>query len=371
MGPFSGPFFFAKEQLMFVYSEAIRKFHSHLRYLIKDILTNEMQIQVLKTRFKFNQYTYPIKTVLFERSNVLGFFEPQTYTIGIHKQMIYAGEEEIKNLLRHELGHYLCYLHFGNDVKDHGKEYRALCKACGWEKEIFLAKQNVSPEIIEQQKSSILKKVQKLFSLASSDNPHEAELATQKAKQLLVNHQLNYVDDLQDQFYMKRVLEGKRVQGKHYAISSILQEFHLLPVFNQGKGKFWLEITGAEEELEIGDYLASYLDQHLEKLWKKNQSLYKLRGLQAKNSFMTGVAKGHIEKLNKISIQGSSHKSALVKLQNELSRRSSLVYGRTGKASSQAGINSKSMSKGLLEGKNLSIKKALKNKNKNEILFLT
>ena len=353
---------------MFVYSEAIRKFHSHLRYLIKNILTNEMQVRVLKTRFKFNQYTYPIKTVLFERKNILGFFEPQTYTIGIHKQMIYASEEEVKNLLRHELGHYLCYLHFGSDIEDHGKEYRALCKACGWGKEVFLAKQDPPLENIEQEKSSILKKVQKLFSLASSDNPHEAELATQKAKQLLMNHQLNYVGDQQDQFYMKRVLEGKRVQGKHYAISSILQEFHLLPVFNQGKGKFWLEITGTEEELEVGNYLASYLDQSLEQLWKKNQNLHKLKGLQAKNSFMAGVAKGYIAKLNH---GPTSQKPGLIKLQSELARRSSLVYGRTGSTSSQANINSKSMTKGVQEGRSLSIKKALKDKNKNKVLFLT
>jgi len=256
---------------MFIYSEAIRKFHSHLLHLTKNILSDEMQIRVLKKRFRFNDYTYPIKTVLFERQNILGYFEPQTYTIGIHKNFLYSSEEEIKNLLRHELAHYLCYLHFGRDIKDHGKEYRALCITCGWGKEVYSAKQAVQVKSNTQEASSILKKVQKLFSLANSDNTFEAELATQKAKQLLINHQLGYVDDDQDQFYMKRVIEGKRVQGKHYTISQILQEFHLLPVFNQGKGKFWLEITGTQEELEVGEYLATYLDQALERLWKKNQ----------------------------------------------------------------------------------------------------
>ena len=352
---------------MFIYSEEILKFHSHLRKLIRDILQNEMHVTVANKRFKFKGYSYPICTVLFEKKNILGYFEPETYIIGIHKQMLYASPDDLKNLLRHELAHYLCYLLFNNQVNNHGKEYRALCKACGWDKEVFLSKQEISIPLEETQ-GKVLEKIKKLFSLATSDNPHEAELATTKAKNLLIKHQLEYRDEDSQQFYMIRTLEGKRVQSKHYAISTILGEFNLLPVFNQGKGKFWLEITGSKDEIEVGEYLAFYLDTHLEDIWKKNQKKHGLKGQRAKNSFMSGVAKGYLQKLRSTNDSKLSNSKDLLAFSMTLKVRSKMVYGKTSMTSSSAQINTESLHRGTLAGKNLTVNPGLKNKTQN--LFL-
>ena len=137
------------------------------------------------------------------------------------------------------------------------KSIRALCKACGWGKEVYLASKKIDPQEEEKQ-SHILLKLKKLFALSSSDNAFEAELATVKANQLLLKHQIQYSELDSDEFFVERILQGKRIQGKHYAISSILSEFKLMPVFNQGKGNFWLEVSGSKEEIEIGQYMVKF-----------------------------------------------------------------------------------------------------------------
>ena len=115
----------------------------------------------------------------------------------------------------------------------------------------------------------IFHKVKKLFQLASSDNSHEAELATIKANNLLRKYHLSPDRILKhdQETVLLSVLHGKKVTPKHEAIYEILKEFLVAPVFNYQRGSFQLEVVGERTNVLTADYVANFLDHQLETLY--------------------------------------------------------------------------------------------------------
>src|SRR5690606_34918991 len=134
----------------------------------------------------------------------------------------------------------------------------------------------------------VYSKIKNLLKLATSSNPHEAELATLKANQLLIKYNLTHSDYLQNDealFYVHRILSQKKKSAKLSAIYDIIKHFMVRPVLRYTKKGVYLEITGTKTNIELSDYIASFLDRELEGLWKKEQKLFPhLKGLKNKNS---------------------------------------------------------------------------------------
>jgi len=201
------------------------------------------------------------------------------------------------------------------------------------------------------------------MALASSDNPHEAELATIKANQLLLEHNLSYLQEKSENdesFVVKRVIKSSRKSTKHDAIYTILQTFCVAPVLNYGNGYFYLEVTGDKTSVLLADYVANFLNYELDILWKAAQKENpQIKGLSAKNSFLRGVAQGYIMKINQEkSKNANSHD--LVLIENNLLRQKSIAYPRLHGSSAPAPKNDPSArSLGIQKGRNLSIKPGL------------
>jgi hypothetical protein len=189
---------------------------------------------------------------------------------------------------------------------------------------------------------------------------HEAELATIKANNLILAHNLERLDQKPDDLtYLKRVISGKKSTGKIRAIYEILKQFFVYPVFNYAQGVFYLEVIGSLENVEIADYVANYLDLELEKIWRGQN----LKGISQKNSFMEGLAEGFIKK---IGLERDKYfpGTNLIKLDKELSEKVSLVYPRLLSRSISRGLGcEKAKNLGREEGGNLNIRKGLFRKN--------
>jgi len=212
----------------------------------------------------------------------------------------------------------------------------------------------------------VLNKVKKLMSLASSDNQHEAELATIKANELLLQHNLKqsqmtgHLDN--DETCLKKVLFGKRVNSKHQAIYDILRSFFVQPVFNYGRGQFYLEVIGSRVNVEMAEYIAKYLDyelDHLFKLAKKN--VPNMKGAGQKSSFMKGLAQGYLEKINKTQ-QAMANTRELIVIKEQLEERIKMAYGRLSHRAVAAGKqNGNARNLGQQAGKDLSIRPGVNN----------
>jgi hypothetical protein len=372
---------------MFLHSKTISAFIARVRLDVREIVNNEMKLQMDRSRIFYKGIFYPLNIVVFEDNSRLGYFDSRSYELGISKNlMMNAKDQVLKNIIRHELAHFMCYLLMGPRVV-HGEEFHTVCRSFGWGPEIYGAYANleiennkfneVSLENLKSQK--LLSKMKKLLALASSDNIHEKELATLKANQLLLEHNLDLSrenssgnDENNDEtICVIRVLSATRKSAKHVAIYEILKTFFVSPVFNHGRGIFYLEVIGDQTSVELADYVAHFLDHELDVIWKETQKEHpELKGKSSKNSFFNGVAKGYVEKIEK---QKSTQVAGLelVLVEKNIQRHLNIVYPRIGHASLTGGIHhSEAHNAGKIKGGNLSIKPALNSGSTSKKLFL-
>ena len=224
-----------------------------------------------------------------------------------------------------------------------------------------------------------LVKIKKLLSLAESDNIHERELATLKANQLLLKHNINRYqlnkmnnndlnEDEDEEICLKKVFEAKKTTAKMQAIYEILGCFLVQPVFNHGKGLVYLEVIGSRINVEFADYITQFLDFELENIWQFHKKEHSLKGIKAKNSFFKGVGKGYVDKIQ-IQHKEVTTGNELVILKQELEQQVSKVYGRLSFSKTSAGTCHDSLSLGKSAGQALNIRKGLtSSKSSNRLL---
>ncbi len=358
--------YFSKTSLLFI---------KRCNVLIREILTQEMNIKVEKSRFHFNQSLIPWTTVVFEDQEVLGFFNSNFFQIGINKKLMLIDDLVfLKNIIRHELAHMLLHLRSKNAYSDHGKEFHDLCREFNWGAEVWQAKTQLS----ETQKNSknilLIEKVKKLLALASSSNEHEAQLATEKANSLLIDWNLQFLQDGQEEeneTYLEYVLVSPRLTSKMQVIYSILPQFLVSPIINYGNKCASIEIIGKKVNVEIACYIAKFLDIELEYLWKQAKKNHpELKGVAARNSFWRGLAKGFIRKQKKSS-SITEYGASLIKIEQSLIKQVELIHPRLGARQNSYQNNQNAHSIGEKKGESLSIRPALTSSSKSEKFYLT
>lgn len=358
---------------MKVFSQNIHLFAKRCESYLKKVLTQEVGATVGRTRFTLNNISSPLRVVIFESKNSIGYFDPHTFQIGLNKKLMFGTKEQtLKDILRHELAHYLCFLKFKTDFAPHGPEFKNVCLHYGWDKSV--SKAHIDLDLTDEAVEGDLKaeklktKFQALLKLSSSDNIHEAELATMKANQMLLkyNIELNQVDE--ELIYTDTLLTFKKKSAKLIAIYDIISTFMVKPILIYGHKQVALEACGSKTNIELAQYIANFLDQELEKLWNKNKSP-KLKGMRAKNSFFKGIAAGYLEKNDQtLKALDPESKNALVHLNKKLEINMNLIYNKTSSSASQSSVDHAALAKGRAAGKNLSINQAIKNTSKK--LFL-
>jgi hypothetical protein len=357
---------------MIVYSKTIHAFTKKWEAEAKKILSNEMGLTVRRTRFEYKRYLYPIHLVVIQSRTYLGSFDAKNFQIALNESLLYESKDSvIRDILRHELAHYICHLKYGDDSSMHGENFQRICQEAGWKKNISMASMNLVFEnenrVGELANEKILMKVKKLLTLSNSPNTHEAELATLKANEILLKYNienLNIDDD--KKYYVKEVMQAKRKNATMDTVYSILSHFMVRPIFKPKEKGLALEVTGTLDNVELADYIASFLCEKLPLLWKESG----LKGLRAKNSFYAGIAHGYNDKMQGIetAIQ-RKYSQELVLIHQHLDLAFNSLYGKTRSVSSSSRTDYKSFSSGREKGKTLNINKAMKNKS-SQILLL-
>ena len=262
---------------MRVFSQSLESFLKKLTLWTKEILRDEFGVRVARTRFHTSDgWTWPIVLVAIDDAARLGYFDPDHYIIGVHKSLMYTAKDQvIKDLLRHELAHYFTFIECSTGAQSadwpaginaHGPEFRAVCEKYHLAADVRAASVDVrgQNEAIEGELESeaVIEKIRKLMSLAQSDNEHEAALATVRANQLMLKHNLDAIaasggplDEIE--YCVRLVIASRRSNPRIAAIGRILREFLVVPV-HTGEG---LEVTGTRANVENAEYIASFLDR--------------------------------------------------------------------------------------------------------------
>ncbi len=326
--------------IMKVYSKTIETFIPRLRKWAREILRQEFGLNIARTRFHMdNGWSYPIVIVAIDDKKRLGYFDSEQLTIGINRSLIYLAKERvIKDILRHELAHYLTFVFYAKNysqLEPHGAEFRAICQHFHLDSKIISASIDLrlENESLEGDLPSerIINKVAKLLALASSSNQSEAELATVKANQLMLQHNLDRLTvsahgdgaGEEELFFVKQVLGGKRDTPRRTAIAQILFHFFVYPV----RCRDGLEVTGTKANVENANYLANYLDGELKRIYraaKKNSSCLR------EKPFMVALANTFCARLEQSQQEGAAvTRRALMVIEQQLNIAVKGIYGRT------------------------------------------
>jgi hypothetical protein len=349
---------------MQVYSKKIIRFIGEIKNAVKAILAREVGLRVFGSRFydKKQVYSYPIKVVIFNNKSMLGYFAADFHELGFHEMLMHAKKEQLYDVIRHELAHYLAYIQYGPGVQSHGPEFRTVCEMLGWGEEVFRATICLD-EQVEKQESAVLRKVQKLMALASSSNVHEAEQAMIKSRELLLKHNIEFSEpeEEEEKIFLKRVLKQKKENAKMRAIATILDTFFVNTVYSRAQDGIYLEIVGTAVNVEIAEYVANFLDVELENQWDiAKKKFFDLKGTVAKNSFFLGIAKGYCSKISALKQAYSKEVSqALLVLEKKLVDAQAMVYPRLRYSRSQGSFCAASSALGEQVGRSLNINPAL------------
>ena len=318
---------------MIVYSKKIASFINEIKQTVKEVLAREMGLKVVGNYF-YSQYlqSYSINIVIYNDASPLGYFDSNFYELGFHESLMYASREQLHNVIRHELAHYIIFINRGLVSPPHSDEFKAFCKGKGWAEEVQRAAISVdcTGTDASAEESSVLRKVKKLLALATSSNIHEAEQAMIKSQQLLLQHHMEIPsidEDDEEKVVLKRILKQKRIDAKTHAIGNILMTFFVSVVYSRGNGYTYLEILGESVNVAIAEYVANVLNNQLDILWKQAQKDFPVRGMVAKNSFFSGVARGYREKVHALKQSSAADMTnALMIIEKKLEGAKAMAY---------------------------------------------
>jgi hypothetical protein len=354
--------------MIYINSKVINAFIKKIENIISSV-RNELKSKTTKLVLP------SVKVVVFNDKKKLGYYHrimidegSYRHIIAINKNLVYQAKDRVlSDIVRHELAHLLLIHNYDDVSKPHGKEFTRICKLIGAKPDaksnIQKENQNLNDEV---ETEKLINKVKKLLNLSSSSNKNESELATLKANQLLLKHNLKFYDEKDELHTIELLHRSQKLNTKIRMIINILQTFNVYPVINYENKYKYVTFSGSKASVEIVEYIADFLDSEFDRLWDKYKKENKLKGLRAKNSFFRGIYEGYISKLENIKSNYTKEEAlALIKYEEELSRKvNDIVFYnkrlRKGKTSRYLNdVNANSLGKNA--GSRLQIKKGLKN----------
>ncbi len=358
-----------------VHSPAINAFLKRVNFLLTEIITQELRLPFSRTRFQYQNTMYPINLVTFENHNQLAFFEAAYLRIGLHRKLSFqTQDQQLKNILRHEMAHYMTWIQYGNHVSSHGIEFKNICKHYQWDVDVSNARmpesELMSQEITPHQEA-LINKIKKLLALATSENPQEAQSANLKANELILKYNLQWAQKRElsedQETFTARVIEGKKISAKERAIYEMLKVFFVQTIFSTGRGAFALEVIGEKKNIEMSIHIADFLFSHLEFLWithKKNNPNFNAN-LAARHSFFLGISEGFIEQYKQaqdtIQKSKSEFEGAVVLIEKQLQEHLKQAYPRLGQSRFQSSRDLQAYENGKTAGQHLKILTPIKN----------
>ena len=149
---------------------------------------------------------------------------------------------------------------------------------------------------------AVIEKIKKLLRLSKSNNPHEAELAMQRAMEIAAKHQIDLsgVDPSDDKNRVTHdftpIWTRLPIEARYAEI--IIRRFFSVDAMESKGGRFYrsavIIIVGHKSEIEIALYVFNFLVGHFRRSWN-NRANKRLRNRKA---FMRGLFEGLFSKLH-------------------------------------------------------------------------
>ena len=211
----------------------------------------------------------------------------------------------VVEVLKHEMAHQFVDEVLGlRDAAAHGAAFRQVCEERGIDARAAGRPAAGGPPVGPRER--VLERVARLLALAESPNEHEARAAAAAAQRLMLKYNLEAPRSGAELRYGHRHVG--RVTGRTDAarrlLANILSEHYFVeaiwvPVWRAAEGKrgVVLELCGREENLELAEYVHSYLEGTAERLWADYRRTGRVRGNADRRTYLAGVLTGFAETL--------------------------------------------------------------------------
>jgi hypothetical protein len=299
----------------------------------------------------------------------LGQWSRETRTLAISAHHVEADPwVAVIETLRHEMAHQYAHevLGAGSEAA-HGKAFEHACQVLRVTSAATGSGAESVDDPVARERQRILGRVEKLLALGESPNPHEAELAVARARQLLLEYNLSDLDLEVRHFEARRI--GSVTLRKHLyeaLLANVLLEFFFVRsiwvgTYDARKDKAGkvLEIHGTATNLDMAEYVHSYVSALLPGLWERQKQAKGIRGNRRRLEFYAGVISGF---------------NAALRRENEVLEERALVwkgdpaldthfrwrYPRTESSSYGSGNRGESFAEGVAEGERVRIRKPVR-----------
>ena len=304
--------------------------------------------------------------------NIWGDWNPSTRTIRLsQKLMDLANWYQLTSVLKHEMAHQIVSEIFCTS-DSHGPDFQKACDIIGVPDEF----RNASVDFqsfpldwkLRNEPLGKISKIQKLLSLTSSSNPHEAELALIKAQHLGSTLNLNESMQNQRNFYYHHQLKSKKGNIsrldkemlhfliQHYSVFGFIGQSYCLQKNHEEKT---LEIMGLKENVLIADYVFQFLTRVMQEKSKNTKG--------SRLSFQSGILEGFKSKLSANQTGNEAQALVVVPLSPQLKKYAGTIHPNLRSRSIGQGQNlrnSENFHEGFLQGKELQIHQPLEKENK-------
>jgi hypothetical protein len=267
-------------------------------------------LRELRSRFEYENYarfgdklTAPV-FALVDSETKLGRWVPNERRIELSRAFVLERPWlEVMAVLQHELAHqFVDEVLRVRDESPHGDTFRRVCQERG----IDARAGGVPVAADAPEGDRVLDRIRKLLALAGSDNRNEAELAMQKAHELMLRHNVEAPRTANDMRYVVRQLGNPEKRGNRVeaAVLALLAELFFVKVICVpvwlpllGKRGTAYEISGTRANVDMAEHVYSFLLATADRLWRENRGDARVKSGRDRLSYQMGVIGGFRDKL--------------------------------------------------------------------------
>lgn len=208
----------------------------------------------------------------------------------------------VVEVLKHEMAHqYVDEVLRITDETAHGPAFREVCARMG----IDPAASGL-PQPPSADEDRVLRRIQRLLALADSPNQHEAEAAMSAAHRLMLKHNIDWAASTAERRYGFRQLGAPsgRIDAHEKVLAGLLASHFFVraiwvPTFvaEDGRRGRVLELCGTTANLDIAEYVHTYLLETGERSWRAHKRARGISGDRERRRFLAGLITGFYEKL--------------------------------------------------------------------------
>lgn len=218
----------------------------------------------------------------------------------------------------------------------------------------------------------IIKKIQKLLALATSSNEHEAKVASAKAQELLVRHNLTLQsvidqDDSLDDYDSKEVFMGAKAIPVQKMIWPILQAFFFVRVVrskDRARDQRWttFSLVGTKTNVIVAQFIYDFLIERFESLYKQAKKEGRAKD---KTSYQHGLRLGLTESLQAARQKTETEMGLVLVKDPKIDLAINAHFGKTGSVGLKTTVRCQaSINQGMADGSKIKLSRAIENDSK-------